>query len=92
MHSSSLYAINSSHSLFLYLLHGSCFNYLIPCDHILDYTQQSCGGPCAYQIKTLSIFDGFANGIVSTLLITLFNILLIILVIKQRQCLHQQMQ
>lgn len=66
--------------------------FFIPCDHVLDYTQQSCGGACAYQIEALSMFDGFANGAVPTLIIVLFNIALFIRFIKQRKNFHRQVE
>lgn len=68
------------------------FIFFVPCEHTLDYTQYVCAGACAYSIEALAMFDGFFHGDLPTLLIVLFNVLLVIRVAKQKRRLHQQVQ
>ncbi|CAF1146618.1 unnamed protein product [Adineta steineri] len=66
--------------------------FFVPCDHTLNYAAYTCGGACAYEIAALSMYDGFVNGDIPCFVTTIFNILLVIRVIKQKQRLHQHVQ
>ena len=64
--------------------------FFAPCQNVFYYDQFVCSGACAYQFGTVGLTDGFLNGVVPCFLITIFNILLLCRVIKQKQHLRQR--
>ena len=64
--------------------------FFAPCEQTLDFTQYVCSGACAYRISALAMLDGFINGDAPTFLITLFNFLLIMRVVRKKLRLDQQ--
>lgn len=62
------------------------------CENIYAYTQDWCLYPCYYYDETLAMYDTIVNSIIPTPIIVLFNISLIIRVIKQKQTLHRRFQ
>ena len=79
--------------LVLYCLLFYTINIFFPsCVNTFDYTQNWCGVPCYDLQKNTLIFDVVTNGIVPTLLIVIFNILLLIRVIAQKRRLRQEVQ
>ncbi|CAF3864813.1 unnamed protein product [Rotaria sp. Silwood1] len=78
--------------LYSFIFYTICI-FFLPCENIFDYTQGWCLFPCflfAYNI--LLLYDTLINGVLPSLLISVFNILLFIRVIKQKQRLRQQIQ
>lgn len=68
------------------------FVFFLPCEEAIDFTHYLCSVPCAYSIETLAMLDGFIHGDTPTILITIFNILLVIRIIRQKQRINQQIQ
>ncbi|CAF3986749.1 unnamed protein product, partial [Rotaria sp. Silwood1] len=66
--------------------------FFIPCDNIFDYAQGWCLAPCFTTNNAVLLFNTLMNGVFPCLAITIFNILLLIRVIKQKQRLRQQVE
>ena len=56
-----------------------------PCENELDYDQPWCEYPCYYDERSLVMYDTIVNCIIPILLIIIFNILLVLRYINQKQ-------
>lgn len=82
--------------LLILLLYGFSYYIIIlliyPCENMYAYTYDWCFYPCYYDNENLAFYDTIINSIVPIPIIIIFNILLIIRVLKQKQILHQRFQ
>ena len=62
------------------------FFFLYPCENYYDVTVANCVTPCFLWVSsTLALYEQIAHGFVPMLLITLFNVLLVIRVLRQNR-------
>ena len=73
------------------LLYYLVFFFLYPCENYYDVTVANCVTPCFLWVSSvMALYEQIAHGFVPMLLITLFNLLLIIRVLRQNYRMGRQ--